>query len=490
MFSVPSGASPGVHPVAVRRSGQRSNIVNFQVTSRKPFGPPRIDAATIVSATFDSVGAGGVRTLLYVQGANIDVGAVVQINGADVATVAHKGLRNELYGVAPDALAYPIYHYVALTAVAGRRPTGSTITLRVRNLDGRTSDPFEYVLPANAASLDSDGDDIPDAWETAGYDADGDGTIDVNLPALGAHRHRRDIFLKIDIMASPAIPPFEGTFDMVRAMFAAAPVLNPFHASGINLVIDSSGTVPYAERISFNAADSPDLSTARFSTLKANSGFDNAKRGRIYHYAIWAYGHEAFWSGESNIHFAADGTYLGPGNDFFVTVGAFSPRYQTLRSHAESVAHELGHNLGQRHGCVNPPNLCYKPNYWSVMSYAVQLRASHLDSWRRAKVTCLPFYYGDAAARETDGAVYSGDKLRIDYSEGMAATLVEDNNSLDEKKGVCGQPVDWNQNGNNTDVNFNADADRDTTTRGTLADHANWRALDFRGPRLQGAVTP
>lgn len=48
---------------------------------------------------------------------------------------------------------------------------------------------------------DSDGDGLLDAWERDGYDDNGDGTIDVDLPAMGANPHRKDLFLEIDEIA-------------------------------------------------------------------------------------------------------------------------------------------------------------------------------------------------------------------------------------------------------------------------------------------------
>ena len=40
---------------------------------------------------------------------------------------------------------------------------------------------------ANAYNPDIDGDGIPNTWEMKGYDADGDGKIDVDYPAMGAN---------------------------------------------------------------------------------------------------------------------------------------------------------------------------------------------------------------------------------------------------------------------------------------------------------------
>jgi len=59
-----------------------------------------------------------------------------------------------------------------------------------------------------------------------------------------------------------------------------------------------------------------------------------------------------------------------------------------------------------------------------------------------------------------------------------------------ETTGVCGLPVDWNNDGDQTDVGINADVDDDGNNTSTVTDFANWRALDLRGPRLNGSVAP
>lgn len=78
----------------------------------------------------------------------------------------------------------------------------------------------------------------------------------------------------------------------------------------------------------------------------------------------------------------------------------------------------------------------------------------------------------------------------VDYSEGMAASLVENTNTLSEPNGVCGQAVDWNGDGDQLDVNLNANVDDNGSAVETVTDHANWRSLNFRGPALDGSVIP
>ncbi|MEO8453167.1 MAG: hypothetical protein ABI647_25485 [Gemmatimonadota bacterium] len=490
MFSVPPGATNGPHPVALENGRGRSAPATFTVTDPVAIGGPRVDHVMLVSNSFPAPGK--LLVWLYVQGANIDVGSVVQVDGVDAATVAHKALRNELFGIAPASLGFPIRHYLSLLAAPDTLAAGSTVSITVRNLDGTVSGAFPYTLPANAASVDSDGDGLLDTWETAGFDADGNGAVDVDLAALGAKPYRRDVLLEVDVMNGLANPPIAtapgspGTFDLARGMFAAAPVINPVDSNGINLIIDASGTVPFVQTIGFGAADNAMLGTANYSTVKA-ANFTNAVRGNIYHYAVWGNAQPGGFSGISDIVFDLAGNVTGPGDDFIVSFDDFGASFQTLRSQVETLAHEFGHDLMQQHGGNNNNQL--KPNYWSVMAYTWQLRTGRNNATRRQRVTCWPFYYAAAGATEPAGALPGAINAVVDYSEGMAASVTENNNTLNETTGVCGLAVDWNDDGDQADLNLSADADDDGVL-GVVTDFANWRALNFRGPALNGTVLP
>ena len=484
MFSVPPGAAAGAHPVAIQNNAGRSSTMNFTVTAPQAFGPPRVDHVMIVGTP--TFAGGNVNTLLYLDGANIDVGAVVFVDGAEVGTATHKALRADRHGVDPARLGFPIFHYLSLLAAAPAKPAGATIAVTVRNLDGVMSAPFNFQLPASLATLDSDGDSLRDTWETNGFDANGDGTIDIDLKALGCLPNRRDILLEVDVMTGLANPPMPGAFDATRAMFAAAPVIQPTQ-NGINLILDTSGTVPFWDIIDFDVTDSVPLSTANFGTLKA-ANFNNAIRDNIYHYAIWANARPGGSSGRSDIQFDNNNNVSGPGDDLIVSLDDFGASFNTIRSQAGTLAHEFGHNLGQQHGGNN--NVTKKPNYWSVMSYTWQLRTGKTNAQRRADVTCPPFYYAAAGATEVNGALPAMFNDVIDYSEGMGPVLTENNNTLSELLGVCGQAVDWNNDGDQNDQNFNADADDNGAIGGAVTDFANWRALRFNGPASDGQFTP
>src|SRR5262245_2672397 len=90
---------------------------------------------------------------------------------------------------------------------------------------------------ARPAATDTDGDSLPDTWETNGYDANGDGVVDVDLPAMGATPNKKDLFVEMDYMdgrlASAA------ALDRIVQVFATAPVSNPDGSTGIRIHLDA-----------------------------------------------------------------------------------------------------------------------------------------------------------------------------------------------------------------------------------------------------------
>ena len=484
MFSVPPGVTPGNHPVALRNSHGTSPTQNYLVTAPQPFGPPRIDRVTLVGSDFSTPGM--VSPLLYVQGANFDVGSVVQVQGSDVATASHKGLRTNLYGSNVTILGYPIYHYLSLIALPGLLSAGATIQVQVRNLDGTTSNSFNYVLPATAAQLDSDGDALLDDWENNGYDANNDGTLEVDLPALGSDPFRPDIYVEVDVMQGLANPPIAstattpGVFEASQQMFAAAPVLNPLTDPGIRLTIDSSGSIANTPTLHFGTIIPSNGTSTDFATIR-NANF-TAARDDIYHYSIWGDALVGGFSGVSDVDFGGSEV----GDDFLVSFDNFSNSFQTLRSQVETFVHELGHDLSLRHGGITHRR--FNPQYWSAMSYTWQLRSGSNNATRRNRVTCAPVYWADTTATEPNGAPPANPNAIIDYSHGMGPTIVENNNSLQEPTGVCGFPVDWNNNGNTTDTNLSVNANDEGGAAETLVDVSNWAGLRFNGPADDGGL--
>ncbi len=117
--------------------------------------------------------------------------------------------------------------------------SGETSTSCVQG-DGVDTDEDDYysmkICFDVIVGTDQDRDGLSDDWETRGVDVDGDGTIDLDLPAWGARPDHADVFLELDYEAARA-PTQPGIAAMKRA-FATAPWPNPDGTTGITLHVD------------------------------------------------------------------------------------------------------------------------------------------------------------------------------------------------------------------------------------------------------------
>jgi uncharacterized delta-60 repeat protein len=259
--------------------------------------------------------------------------------------------------------------------------------------------------PAQAARLfeivfDTDRDGLPDSWEINGVDLTGDGTIDLPLPAMGANPLRKDIFVEVDWMVKPdpcvwlvcwsnggVLRPQRAVLDTIVARFAAAPVNNPDGSTGISLHVDGgpdtimnpltgepwgplsrAGVVPYDASLGATTAIG-EYDWSEFDALK--QVFLEPGRRPVFHYAIYA-------------DTLAQDNYAGISRDFIAAdfiVAAGDSSWNggmTATQEASVFVHELGHNLGLRHG--GGDNFNYKPNYFSAMNYLWSLKGLPPDS--------------------------------------------------------------------------------------------------------------
>ena len=354
---------------------------------------------------------------------------------------------------------------------------------------------------------DRDEDGLPDEWEENGLDVDGDGTTDLDLPALGADPDRKDIFLELDWMfedqtciwfvcwGGENFSPTPAAIDAVVQAFADAPVGNPDGSNGITLHVDAGpgspnhatgsnwGTdgrgnaVPHQDSLGSNVTGTfssirCDGTTANFTQAYGWAAFDAIKetnfddvRRDVFHYAIYADTYAG--SGSSGISRGITAA------DFIVSQGAFnSGAGFTLAQERGTLMHEFGHNLGLRHG--GDDNCNREPNYLSIMSYS--------------------FQFPGLRDNGTDGT--------LDYSVNVLDPLNE--NTLDETVGLepdglvgtfgtrwsCGTvrqvtnnaagPIDWNCSGAATDTGVSADLNEDGFQT-TLSGHDDWTNLRYDG---------
>ena len=235
-----------------------------------------------------------------------------------------------------------------------------------------------------ATPSDSDGDGLPDAWEEAGVTIAG---RFIDLPAMGADPDRADVFLQIDWLADATHDqhPDPDAIRRVVEAFANAPYVAPTGRSGIALHVDAgpasvmrapdrpwgalsrARALPWRDDLGRFADGAYDWTD--FLAIKAEpGGFLATGRGPVFHYAIFGHFHDR----DDSNGWGASGISRGVGGtDVLVTLGNFTNGVGSAREQAGTLMHELGHNLGLRHGGDDDTN--FKPGYASVMNYAFQM---------------------------------------------------------------------------------------------------------------------
>ncbi|MGR8934393.1 MAG: DUF3344 domain-containing protein [Gammaproteobacteria bacterium] len=319
---------------------------------------------------------------------------------------------------------------------------------------------------------DKDGDGLADAWEKNGYDADGDGVVDVDLPGMGAKVTHKDLFVEIDWMrtAGHSHKPKTTAINKIVNAFKNAPVPNPDGVNGINLHVD------YGQGGLFNQGKGFPEQTILPGVISGDwSAFDAIKAVRfkkerepIFHYAIFA--HQIDAAGTSGISRGI------PGSDFVVSLGKWTNQVGTVEEQAGTFMHELGHNINLHHGGGDDVN--YKPNFLSIMSYAFQtrgLRKNLKDGTFDYSRFLLPAL-NEADLNERNGlnggAVIGAYGTRY-YCAGGAAKVVNKAN----------RPIDWDCDGDKTETSVATDINKDATQT-VLAGFQDWDNLDFHGGHI------
>jgi hypothetical protein len=256
---------------------------------------------------------------------------------------------------------------------------------------------------------DTDGDGLDDGDEVLGTE----GFLD--LPSMGANPLRKNILLEYDWFNDAlegCIPhshrPTSAMISRVAAAFANAPVANPDGSTGITLIQD------YGQGGIFSGGNfiaDPDgvidggVTEPEFQSYKA-AHFAPERLG-YFHYVLLPHRY--------NTSSPSSGQAEVPGDDMIVSLACLGNTVNV----ANTIMHELGHNLQLQHGGNESCN--YKPNYNSVMNYRYQFAGVDTD--------CTP----------------PGDGL-LDYSSDTRLTLNE--TFLAEWSGICGAPPwDWDGDG-------------------------------------------
>ena len=326
--------------------------------------------------------------------------------------------------------------------------------------------------PGCTVDADTDGDRLPDAVETGtgtyvsatdtgssptDPDTDDDGIDDgdevlgtsagLDLPAMGTSPVHRDLLFEVDWFddaidcGAHSHRISDGAVDRLAAAFAGAPLANPDGTTGIRVAVDrgqggaftGGNLVPDADGVIADGVSGGDFTSIKAANFAAN-------REGVFHYVLMPhrYGLTSTSSGQAEVN----------GDDMIVSL--YCSRSDS--NVANTMMHEVGHNLGLRHGGDESTN--DKPNYNSIMNYRFQFPG--------VDTNCNPIGNG-----------------KLDYSSGTRPPL--DENALVEAAGVCGAEagVPWDWDGDSTidadpvrvDIN---DADGFFWT---LRDHDDWSAI-------------
>ena len=222
--------------------------------------------------------------------------------------------------------------------------------------------------------FDTDQDGLLDHWEKQGIDMNGDGTVDLNLQALGANYQQRDLFLEVD-WSNPrpasadlgwSDEPAPGMLASLVQMFALAPAVgsipagitvhidagagndlagNPFSQgmpAGVNpallhggqLIGQKADNTKHLDLVYFGVEGSinvPNLAARSFDDIKTQffANTEGDARELVFHYAVLADFQDSLGTPVSTAATAADNSSWdlnGDGvNDAFSTITAAGP---------------------------------------------------------------------------------------------------------------------------------------------------------------------
>lgn len=324
-----------------------------------------------------------------------------------------------------------------------------------RLADSVETDTGEYQSPddtgTDPSNPDSDNDGLLDGDEVLGSSAG------LNLPAMGVNPLKQNILLEIDWFNDSNEPakcaahshrPSAAVITQLTNAFATAPTTNPDGSTGIQLIADygqggqftGGNLISDADGVIAGHIDDSDYGNYKAANHKVN------RRG-YFHYVLMPHFYD------TNSRSGGEAEYFG--DDMIVSMGCAPPATYPV---ANTLMHELGHNLALDHGGLDEIN--FKPNYNSVMNYRYQ-------------------YPGiDSNCNVTPNGVLS-------FSPGTRITLNE--NALTESRGVCGSgyPLDWNKNSIIDAGSVKADINDDDGVKDgifeVLRDYNDWANLYLNG---------
>jgi PKD repeat protein len=346
-----SGFVPGVYAITPSKTGYTFNPISR--------------AINIVNGNMAGVDFTGAQTTYSISGRVVD--GSNPISGVIVATRSSNSATTNTSGV------YAITDLITGTYTITPTKNGYTFSPASRMIDVPPDAAGQDFIGSKTCQsmADTDGDGLLDGWELCGYNG-------VDLPAMGANPLKKDIFVEIDYMVDQGIclfghcafgythKPKPEAIEKVVQAFANAPVSNPDLSTGIVLHVQVSNEIPHQDTLQ-PIGQTWDWSG--FNKIKNYPGNFDSNRAKIFHYAIFAHDLGGNLRG-NNIPPGTSGLANTPGSDLIVSLGTGWSDGGSVNEQAGTFMHELGHNLGLRHGGDDDQN--FEPNYLSVMNYSFQ----------------------------------------------------------------------------------------------------------------------
>lgn len=308
---------------------------------------------------------------------------------------------------------------------------------------------MESKIGTSITNTDTDNDYISDGDEVLGTET---GLL---LNLMGLNPLRKNILIEYDWFEdnhqcdphSHRVTP--DVAEELAEMFRNAPNINPDGSTGIDLIQDygQSGIFYGGNRISGYSPILPGKFDDTYEGIKRDN-FDKRRLG-YFHYMVMAHRYEGGLPDSSGV---AEVT----GDDAIIALGCF----RGVGYVRNTIAHELGHNLGLHHGGKTTCN--NKPNYNSVMNYRFQFRGVVGCGMEVSPSATANFSYG----------------TRLNLNE----------NLLKETVGVCGDtPIDWDGDNNIGMTKINLNPGEDSKCGGPysiLQDHDDWGSITLKGIKI------
>lgn len=327
-------------------------------------------------------------------------------------------------------------------------------------------------------------------------DSDGDGLSDSTEATLGSSPLHKDIFVEIDwfIVNGRSMKPRPGFVEFVQSIFAAAPVLNPDGTTGIRIHLELSQGIRTNQEVLGYSDAQDNYNWSQFDAYKSLY-FTPSKRS-THHYCLFVsdYGDQHGKATRSSGISRNPDNFVAGASDLIVSLGCLPDnqghkgwynrptpgRYKYTQ--AGTFAHELGHNLGLKHGGSDHVN--YKPDFLSLMNYSFQtdgIPYTRLDGVRFRIFDYSRFYLPSLNENNLNEATglgpFASDNFGY-YGTTYYKEITPTHHDQVDIWNATGS-VDWNDDGRiNTSVRSEINADRRLTVLRGVHD---WSHLVFTG---------